>query len=267
MLALNTESMGIDTGHDPDEAMDRPEGIPYYLLACFTTPFVGLDHNHERFVGKPGDCVLRTPGHPDYFASVPDDREGFRGDWIHFQGDAIENWIKKYDVPTDRYVSTGTPHLITALIEEVIRELNDHPPFWQESVEQLVENMLRSFSRSAKMQSDIAGLTSSERHHLQRFQALRERLRSETHSTWSVSGMAMDLGLSTSRFSALYRQFFRVSPREDLLTMRLNLAKRKLVSSGNSISEIAEACGFASIYHFSRIFKQHIGCAPSRYGR
>jgi hypothetical protein len=38
-----------------------------------------------------------------------------------------------------------------------------------------------------------------------------------------------------------------------------------LVSTQHSIEEIAQSCGFANRYHFTRVFSQRMGCPPARY--
>jgi AraC-like DNA-binding protein len=46
---------------------------------------------------------------------------------------------------------------------------------------------------------------------------------------------------------------------------RIEKAKEMLLYESYSIGEIAENCGFASIYAFSRAFKNIIGVAPSDF--
>ena len=48
----------------------------------------------------------------------------------------------------------------------------------------------------------------------------------------------------------------------------VDLAYGQLLSEGyHSINEIAESCGFSSVYHFSRAFHNAVGCSPTDYGR
>ena len=58
---------------------------------------------------------------------------------------------------------------------------------------------------------------------------------------------------------------YGVSPKADLINMRLESAKRLLLYTTLSVDEIALQCGFGSIYHFSKIFKSIIGVSPSIY--
>ncbi len=47
--------------------------------------------------------------------------------------------------------------------------------------------------------------------------------------------------------------------------VRLRRAQELLTYSDCNITETAYACGFASVQHFNKIFKQYLGCTPSAY--
>jgi AraC-like DNA-binding protein len=81
----------------------------------------------------------------------------------------------------------------------------------------------------------------------------------------SIQVMANRARLSPSRFSALFRQHFGMSPHRYLLKMRINHAKDLLMKSKLSISQIAEYCGFTDIFHFSKMFSQYTSVSPSQY--
>jgi AraC-like DNA-binding protein len=81
----------------------------------------------------------------------------------------------------------------------------------------------------------------------------------------SVQTMAERARLSPSRFATLFRHHFGISPHQYLLNMRIDHAKDLLLRSERTIEQIAQYCGFADIYHFSKVFKQHTGLAPSHY--
>ena len=52
-----------------------------------------------------------------------------------------------------------------------------------------------------------------------------------------------------------------------LLGVRIARAIDLLEESNDSISEIAESCGFQNIYYFSRYFKKTVGVSPTEYRR
>ena len=84
---------------------------------------------------------------------------------------------------------------------------------------------------------------------------------------WTVAGMAARAHLSPSRFSAIYRRCFDVSPMEDLIRSRLNRAAWQLANTTMPVGAVAHSCGFENIYYFSRLFHRRFGHPPSQHGR
>jgi AraC-like DNA-binding protein len=77
--------------------------------------------------------------------------------------------------------------------------------------------------------------------------------------------MAKLAKLGENRFAVLYREFFGVSPMEDLIQARLHHAERLLTIRHVTVGEAAERSGFRSVHYFSRLFRRRVGCAPSQY--
>lgn len=77
--------------------------------------------------------------------------------------------------------------------------------------------------------------------------------------------MAALAGLSPTRFHAVFKAALGVAPLRWLAGRRLVRAQQLLLSSELPIGVIAERCGFASSYYFSRVFHQACGQTPSGY--
>jgi len=70
---------------------------------------------------------------------------------------------------------------------------------------------------------------------------------------------------SESRFIRRFREATGRTPGRYVQDRRLRHAAELLVSTEYSIDEIAETCGFANRYYFTRVFAQRMGCPPARY--
>lgn len=79
---------------------------------------------------------------------------------------------------------------------------------------------------------------------------------------WTLEKISRLSGYSASRFSALYKKYFKVAPISELIKTRVTRAESLLLYSGYSISEIAYLCGFSSQQYFSRIYKAIKGVSP-----
>lgn len=73
------------------------------------------------------------------------------------------------------------------------------------------------------------------------------------------------VGLSSSYFSALFRQAVGSNPSDFIIDFRLRKAKQLLKESNYRIYEIAEMVGYENNFYFNRLFKKVVGCTPKEY--
>lgn len=81
----------------------------------------------------------------------------------------------------------------------------------------------------------------------------------------SNTALAKTLGISEVYFRKLFFKHYNTSPKQYILDFRIQKAKQMLVDTSFSITVIAGECGFSSLYHFCRAFKQHTGSTPTQY--
>lgn len=72
-------------------------------------------------------------------------------------------------------------------------------------------------------------------------------------------------GRSLSSFKRDFQRIYNVSPATWIREKRLSKAKELLESTQMSVSEICYSLGFENVSHFSRIFKDYNGGAPTSY--
>jgi len=70
---------------------------------------------------------------------------------------------------------------------------------------------------------------------------------------------------SESRFIRRFREATGRTPARYVQDRRVRRAAELLVSSDQTIDQIADSCGFANRYYFTRVFAQRMGCPPARY--
>ena len=77
--------------------------------------------------------------------------------------------------------------------------------------------------------------------------------------------IAAELDVSEVYFRRLFREEFHTTPKQYILDLRIRKARQLLAEGHLPVNEIAEACGFSSVYHFSRAFRQAAGLSPTEY--
>ena len=83
--------------------------------------------------------------------------------------------------------------------------------------------------------------------------------------TPSVSYFANELNLSPNYFGDLIKKETGKSAQEYIQAKIIEIAKQKIFDPDKSISEIAYDLGFKYPQHFTRLFKQRVGCTPNEY--
>jgi AraC family transcriptional regulator len=93
--------------------------------------------------------------------------------------------------------------------------------------------------------------------------AMRDRLGEPI----TIDDMARAAIFSKFHFCRVFQQATGVSPRRFLSAMRLQEAKRLLLATSLSVTDISNRVGYASVGTFSRRFKDAVGLAPTEYRR
>lgn len=82
-----------------------------------------------------------------------------------------------------------------------------------------------------------------------------------------VPELAEDCGMSERAFRQAFHQLYGTGPKEYLLDACFRQAKSLLADTDSSVTAVAQACGYESIYAFSRAFQNHEGVTPREFRR
>ena len=88
---------------------------------------------------------------------------------------------------------------------------------------------------------------------------------SYTDKKISVHQLAQMANMSDVHFRKIFKNIYKVSPQQYIISLRMERAKEMLAFGEESVSSISDTLGFSDTCHFSRIFKQRIGYTPLEY--
>lgn len=111
---------------------------------------------------------------------------------------------------------------------------------------------------------DIAGVNAAR---MNSMNSLKTAVMMNPERYASVKRMSAEMKLSDAYFSRLFKKANGISPEEFLINSRIECAKRLLLRTGDTVSEIADRSGYRSAFFFSRQFKQRTGMSPKEYRR
>ena len=83
----------------------------------------------------------------------------------------------------------------------------------------------------------------------------------------SNTGLGNQIGISEVYLRKLFLTHYNITPKQYILDIRIRKAKQMLRDTPFTVTSIAEDCGFSSVYHFSRAFKNRTGMTPIQYAR
>lgn len=262
---ISVHGFGLSTPHTTDVVIDRPHSEGDYLLMCFSTPFFIRTSNGVE-TGAPGDGIVHTPAFPVYHGTPAGMTEGFRNDWIFMTGPLVPRLLSRYRIPLNRLIPLGESTILTPFLREIQREKDAMEPYWEQAIRDASARMILQIARAMESAAKPQ-LSHTDKSWKPEFLNLRGQIANAPHQPWTVPRMAKQLHLSTNRFSVLYQKFFSISPMEDVIEKRIQLAQWYLSSSKMSVTQVADRCGFSTPFYFMRLFKKRTGRTPGEFAR
>lgn len=242
---------GIATAHARGEFGRRRISEDWFLTQ-FLTPF-RYEKDGVLRRGEAGDLMIVPPGMPVYHGPLADAQEGFVNDWLYLRGAETAGLLARYPLPLCTAFSVADPGLFRTYLEAVKRESTAQEPGCGEMLLYLTGQLMIALHRARQRGASNP------------METARQAMLRAPEAAWTIAALAERSGYSISRFSALYRERYGVSPKQELMAARVRLACGLLRYGGQTVSEVAYASGFRSVYHFSNYFKTAVGVSPRAY--
>lgn len=93
----------------------------------------------------------------------------------------------------------------------------------------------------------------------------RDLIADEFDRRISLEDASREACLSPFHFHRLFKQTFGQTPHDFLTSRRIDRAKKLLVQSNLSITEICFEVGYSSPGSFTSLFQREVGCSPRDY--
>ncbi len=107
-----------------------------------------------------------------------------------------------------------------------------------------------------------AGRSSDER-----MTRVLRRLKSGMADGVDNASLAREAGLGRNAFGRYFREATGDTPHRYLTRLRVERACEQLRAARATVDEVAVATGFCDRFHFTRVFKRHMGVGPAEYRR
>ena len=248
---------GYQSKHPKSFTLSRPQGVNNYVILHLRTPAL-FQINDQTFQTAAKTAIIIPPNTPYQYAAVKVD---FQNDWLHFH------------CPDDRFTQTYSGlfnHPIPLRNDSQFAQYFQHiiwehhygtPAFKLENIDMLFQVMLNKlfqehldFEQTGKYNPFASSL-----------QDIRLTMHSQPNKNFTPQELAAKMNVSPSYFQHLYKDFFGIPFKKDLIDMRLYYASDLILNTTLTFEQVAYMSGYTNEIHFYRQFKEKTGMTPREY--
>lgn len=150
-----------------------------------------------------------------------------------------------------------------SLLKAMEKEIETRLDGWKIKAKALLVEFLILLSRSYT--GNIKSAAERKSGYAQPIFEILRMLESSAGQKISIEQIAHRAGFTSEHFSRTFKKITGLPPSTYILTMKIADAAEKLMTTGDSVSQIAESVGFTDLNYFSRVFKQETGKSPSDF--
>ncbi|KUO18225.1 helix-turn-helix domain-containing protein [Streptomyces dysideae] len=261
--------------------INRPHGADSWLFTWTTGGQGRLRHGGAEVRAAAGDLVVLGPGVPHSYGVEPGVPH-WRFWWAHCQArPSWQAWLRPYDAGGGMYVVAPTPDAVRGRVEAAFRRMladarwtgTEAPPAVAPGDDAVAvahgtaarELALCALEEALLLAAVTARMPSPRPGADDRVRRAEELIAADPGAPHTVRSLAAHVALSPSRFAHLFTQQLGQSPMRALREARLRHAARLLEGTDLSVERVSFASGFASPFHFNRVFRERFGIPPGAY--
>lgn len=131
----------------------------------------------------------------------------------------------------------------------------------------LVIGTARAFTDTARSMNTAPASDPAAARQWTTIQTMERYVKDNYDRAVSVRDVAAQVHLSPRHAARLFKRVTGCSIHAYLARVRLEVAAQRLTGHADSIKEIAHACGYPDVRHFTTVFRRHWGTPPARFRR
>lgn len=226
------------------------EYIPQHFHACYEIVYY-LNAIGETNVGNKNFKFVTNN-----FCIIP---VGIQHDEHHFiEGNTIFLGIDtdKLNMEESSLFKDDSQLSIKKIIMEIMEEISSQHENYQEVISALIDLLIIKINRlnNASFSNKTKDVT-----------FIKTYIDENYHFKIDFTQLALLINYSEGHLRKLFKDKYKISPRDYLINVRLEKAKNLLMSSNENCQSIVEICGFSDAAQFSKMFKRKYNCSPKNY--
>ncbi|HET7559089.1 MAG TPA: AraC family transcriptional regulator [Limnochordia bacterium] len=227
-----------------------------YQLVAVHSGWVRLTLDATSYHYAAGDVFLLQPGHREFFQFATD--QPTRHSWVAAR-------VRSVPLLTLPGFGGDPPRLeLTAELDNLLltarRAQSEPGPFGEHLAMLAAQAALVYFWRQAGLEPEAHDLPVHPA-----VLAAKAYLREHLAQPLSLRVLAKAAAVSAEHLCRLFAEAGEPPPMATAWRERTEVGLRLLVASGLAVGEIADRCGFKTVFHFSRRVKEATGLSPTAY--
>lgn len=240
----------------------------YYLIQGERYYFIDSKTYH---VG-PGSLVL-VPSGTLHRTSDAGSADGHERILLILNEEWINPFLRKTDLPPlSSYFSQPVIQLdefkqkyLRRLFDDIYEELATKQANYEVAIKMKLAELLILISRSNTTSANISAPFVSQSAKHKKVNEATYYIKEHFREPISLQQVADHIFVSRGYLSNIFNEVTGMKLTEYVNIQRINYAKELLSNSAESITDIANSCGFENITYFERIFRQTTGETPLKY--
>lgn len=177
--------------------------------------------------------------------------------FVDFTGSRAAGLLRQRGLVPGGVVQTSAPGEVMGIFDELIRNGQRHSPFSGRITAVVLEHLLLKLAETAIPNGSATTIAFAT------YRRCRELIERRWQELDSLAAAAAACHVDGAYLCRLFRRFDRESPYQLLLRLKMVRAAELLRGGRTPVAVVAEELRFADPFHFSRVFKQRMGVAPS----
>lgn len=239
---------GVTLGaHHKQEAVNRPSGAATHHILFVEDGEGVFETEKSKYILSQNTAVFIKKNTPVNYHKKSDK---FVTAWITFDGDCVDN-ILNYFLADDFSYSHNE-----ALLYQIttILKLYDNSSS-SAYISQAIYNCVISYFSHLNESNEPKALTD-----------VKNYISKNYHKDISISDIVNNVGVSQSFIFKLFRENEKTTPIEYIKNIRIEHAKKLLVSNINlNVRDVGKLCGFSDSSYFCMVFKSKTGITPNAF--
>lgn len=212
--------------------------------------------NNQQYTADEGDLIYLSPDSNIKFEFTVDSEYY----WITFGGNSVTELLNKSGICVPNIYRIGViPNIYEIICETYYQLLTPSDNSFLRCNEMFMRILVSiSDNLSSKFQA-------SSNKTINKILPAIQRMHLFFHESHSLDYYANLCDMSISSFKHTFKSILGISPQSYLINIRLERAKTLILTTNDSIKDIAYSVGYDDPFYFSRLFTKKYGISPKKF--